>query len=583
VNIAMDEMYKAMSVENDRYGDRVGIELPPDDAENTPISTQPDESAPRPRGKVDVLLGLIPDDALFAGTDEHAYVALEVAGHRETWPVNSSGFRRWLRQRFFDETGGAPNSEAMTVAIATFEARAFSAARDLGRREIYLRVARIGDEIWIDLCNDSWSAINVTSRGWEIVEVPPVHFRRTKGMRALPNPTKPQPNPKYDQHCSPAEAHRRARMRVVRRLRRLLNLRKGREGKRTFVLVVAWLLAALSGRKPYPVLVLAGEHGTAKTSFLRFMRALIDPHAADIRSAPRDEDALQIAAGNSFVQAYDNLSSMPPWMSDALCRLSTGAAYSKRTLYTDREEELIVAARPVALNGIEDVVSRPDLADRTVFVSLEPIRAEKRLTEAAFNKAVADVAAAALGMLLDLLSEGLRNESTVQLAELPRMADFALWSTACETAVWAPGTFMASYTANREGATETIIEQQPVAFAVTRLMAKRKKWTGTMTELLAALGNVMQDRVVRSKSWPSVAHHLSGRLRRAQPSLRAVGIDIEIQRADHAAPRTVTIRNSNVCAPARASAGTGSCSLGEPPLLEADDPGPTSDDIRWEH
>jgi hypothetical protein len=583
MNIAIAETDKTLDIDDDRRDEEIGIELPMEDAESAANGPQPNEGLPRPRGKIDVLLGLIPDDALFAGTDEHAYVTLQVSGHRETWPVNSSGLRRWLRQRFFDETGGAPNSEAMTVAIATFEARAFSAGRALGRREIYLRVGRIGDEIWIDLCNDSWSAIKVTPRGWEIVENPPVHFRRTKGMRALPNPTKSQPHPSSDQHCSPSEAHRRGRMRVLRKLRRLLNLRKGREGKRTFVLVVAWLLAALSGRKPYPVLVLAGEHGTAKTSFLRLMRTLIDPHEADIRSSPRDEDALQIAAANSFVQAYDNLSSMPPWMSDALCRLSTGAAYSKRTLYTDREEELIVAARPVALNGIEDVVSRPDLADRTVFVALEPIASGKRLTEASFNKAVADVAPAVLGMLLDVLSEGLRNESAVQLAELPRMADFAVWSTACETAVWAAGTFMASYTANRKGATETIIEQQPVALAVTRLMANRKEWTGTMTELLAALGNVMQDRVVRSKSWPSVAHHLSGRLRRAQPSLRSVGIDIEIQRADHAAPRTVTIRNSNVCAPPRAWAGNGSGLLAEPPLPEAGDPGPTSDAIRWEH
>ena len=37
-----------------------------------------------------------------------------------------------------------------------------------------------------------------------------------------------------------------------------------------------------------------------------------------------------------------------------------------------------MAARPVILNGIEDIVERPDLADRAVFLTLEPIPEERR-------------------------------------------------------------------------------------------------------------------------------------------------------------------------------------------------------------
>ena len=40
-----------------------------------------------------------------------------------------------------------------------------------------------------------------------------------------------------------------------------------------------------------------------------------------------------------------------------------------------------MAARPVILNGIEDIVERPDLADRAVFLTLEPIPEERRRPE----------------------------------------------------------------------------------------------------------------------------------------------------------------------------------------------------------
>lgn len=64
------------------------------------------------------------------------------------------------------------------------------------------------------------------------------------------------------------------------------------------------------------------------------------------------------------------------WISDTLCRLATGGGFAVRRLYSDMDEVLFDAARPVILNGIEDIVTRPDLADRAVFLTLEPIPEE---------------------------------------------------------------------------------------------------------------------------------------------------------------------------------------------------------------
>ena len=72
--------------------------------------------------------------------------------------------------------------------------------------------------------------------------------------------------------------------------------------------------------------------------------------------------------------AFDNVSGLPARVSDTLCRLATGGGFAARQLYTDADEALFDAARPAILNGIEDIVTRPDLADRAVFLTLDPSR-----------------------------------------------------------------------------------------------------------------------------------------------------------------------------------------------------------------
>src|SRR6266478_9829905 len=149
----------------------------------------------------------------------------------------------------------------------------------------------------------------------------------------------------------------------------LLNLGSRNE----LVLTVMWLLATLRSRGPYPVLAMSGEQGSAKTVLSKLLKALIDPNAAPVRALAREERELMIAANNGYLLAFDNLSGLPFWLSDALCRLASGGSFAVRRLYSDDEEVLFQAARPILLNGIEDVISRPDLGDRAIFLTLAPI------------------------------------------------------------------------------------------------------------------------------------------------------------------------------------------------------------------
>ena len=309
------------------------------------------------------------------------------------------------------------------------------------------------------------------------------------------------------------------------------------------MLVVAWLLGALRAGGPYPVLAIAGEQGSAKTVLSKLLRALIDPSVAPVRALPRDERELFIAAGNGHVLAFDNLSGLPPWLSDTLCRLTSGGAFSTRRLFTDQDEILFAAARPIILNGIEEVITRPDLADRAILLMLAPIAERQRRPETALWREFELARPHILGALLDAAAHGLHMLPRVSLRRLPRMADFALWATACESAFRPAGTFEAAYTSNRRDAIENIVDADPVAAHVRELMADRAQWTGRASDLLQVGINVGGDAMAAwaRSGWPKRPRALAGRLRRAQTPLRALGIEIVFGREGRLGTRTIRI------------------------------------------
>jgi hypothetical protein len=145
---------------------------------------------------------------------------------------------------------------------------------------------------------------------------------------------------------------------------------------------------------------------------------LVDPNVAPVRALAREERDLVIAANNSHVLAFDNLSGLPHALSDAFCRLATGASFGLRQLYTDADEVLFQAARPILLNGIEDVINRPDLADRTLFLTLPAIADHRRRSE-----------------------RQLWRDFEIARSRI----DFALWATACESAFRPAGTLEAAF------------------------------------------------------------------------------------------------------------------------------------------
>jgi hypothetical protein len=297
---------------------------------------------------------------------------------------------------------------------------------------------------------------------------------------------------------------------------------------------------------PYPLLALSGEQGSAKTLLSKMLRALVDPNVAPVRALPRENRELFITAHHGHVLAFDNLTDLPPWLSDTLCRLASGGAFALRQLYTDQDEVLFSAARPVILNGIEDVITRPDLADRAMFITLNPIGETQRRPEQALWREFELARPRILGALLDAAVHGLQMLGRVELKRLPRMADFALWATACETHCWPTGTFASAYWANRHTAIENVIDTDPFATYLRELVAERSTWKGRASDLLQTNGSASAPSSPAQRfagaGWPKNPRALAGRLRRAQPFLRALGIEIGFSREGRAGSRMITIR-----------------------------------------
>jgi hypothetical protein len=469
----------------------------------------------RAPSQADILVDLASAADLFHTPGRTAYADFIINDHRETWPVQSTGFKRWLTRRYYEETGSAPNSEARSAALNVIEAKAHY---DAPERDVFIRIAGHDGKIYLDPCWDDWRIIEIDPAGWRVIESPPVRFRRTSGMLPLPMPQTGG---------------------SVTGLRKFLNVKEDAD----FTLVVAWILAAMRNSGPYPLLVLSGEQGSAKSTFTVFIKRIVDPNTAPLRTLPREDRDLFIAANNGHVLAFDNLSSMPAWISDTLCRLATGGGFATRQLYSDQDEMLFNAMRPIILNGIDDVVTRPDLADRAVILTLESIPEDRRRPEkellAEFEAALPGI----LGALLDAVAHGLRELPRTRLSGYPRMADFALWGAACEGALWNPGAFMTAYEGNRSAAVDNVIDANPVASTVRSLMDMRADWRGTAADLLRECGNLAGEDIKHSKSWPKTPRALSGQIRRAATFLRKTGIDVNSgeRAADRSRSRLITI------------------------------------------
>lgn len=451
------------------------------------------------------LMKLAEDVELFHTPDGEGFATIAVNSHKETFPLRSGDFRKWLSYQYWSIERAVPSSQSVHDVISGLGGKA---SFESETKAVSLRVAENNGNLYLDMANDRWQAVEITKDGWSVIDNSPVKFRRTRGMMPFPLPE---------------------RGGNIDELRRFANV-----NDEDWSLLLAWLVAAFRPNKPFPVLVLHGEQGSGKSTTARVIRLLTDPNKAPLRSTPKDEQNLMIAANNSWVISLDNLSSMRPEMSDALCRLSTGGGFSIRELYSDGDEILMSLMRPIILNGIDEVISRSDLLDRSILLHLP--RLSRRFDETTFWSDFETARPRLLGSLLNAVSAALSRIDEVtkaardQETDLPRLADFTLWGMAAETGTGSTqGQFLDRYKGNREAVHDLVLDCDPFAEAVANFMdmSINPMWKGTASQLLERLSrpSVDNNALHKMRGFPQNPKSVGRRLQILMPNLREKGIE----------------------------------------------------------
>ncbi len=467
------------------------------------------ESEPAGAGADAVLLRLASEAHVFRCTSGRLHARVPVEHRDETLDLRGRAFRSWLVDGHWKETGELPSQSAVSRVICALEARTRSGT---SLPAVCVRVGADRDEnessYYLDLGDSSGRAVKISAAGWSIVNRPPVYFKRPGGMLPLPLPSRDG---------------------SIDLLRPFVNL-----SDEDFRLLTVWMIAALRPVGPYPVLVLHGEQGSAKSTLTRIIAQLIDPQAAPLLAEPESTRDLMVSAFNGWLLAFDNISTLSNRLSDAICRVATGGGFASRKLNANDERHVIHAERPIVLNGIDEFARRSDLVDRMLPFDLPPIEPSQRQPQEEFWAAFSAVSSRILGGLLDALVGGLRELSSVKLAALPRMADFARFGEAVGRALgWPAGTFISAYIGKRRESAATALHDSLVVHALFALAARTgaSEWTHSPSELLELLEHVSAPRTIRSPRWPKTPSLLGNELRRIAPQLRTWGVNVTFGKA----------------------------------------------------
>jgi hypothetical protein len=468
-----------------------------------------DSGQPR-QGKADLFIEMVRRWAteLFSDESGRAYAAImleptdKVTGellppHREVWALESKQFRAKASKEFYRRFGTVAGETAMKEALDIITAD----TDDTPRQAVYLRYAPMPDGagVYVDLCNDAWEVVEVTPNGWRIIpaESCKVKFRRVQH-------SKPLPTPEAGGNVSDLWKH--------------VNIQNP-DGR---LLVMAWLLEAMRTDTPYPVLELVAGQGSAKSTTQERLRGLLDPNAVMLRIEPRSNQDLSISAISNHVISLNNLSNLSTVQQDFMCSMSTGGGDAARKLYTTDDEAAWDTKRPIVMNGINQLVTRPDLADRTICVELQKVQyVDETTLKAAWENDYPKIT----GALYSLLSATLRELPAVQLAKLPRMGDFARLGVAMVRAMGVDADFLGAYNRNRDEVVRRGVDSSPVALALVRRIRTMGAFDGLLGELMQSLEDhkpLHHDKT----AWPKSPRGLGEMLRRLAPALLVYGVEV---------------------------------------------------------
>lgn len=459
-----------------------------------------EQGAPSEDGKQSTatrLVNLAMQSYRFGSSSDGGKFAVALNTSHVATPLSGDRLQDELAKKYFQETGKVAGGQALRDALAVISGM----CADSDPEDIHLRVGQDQDgTVWVFMADEQNRVIHLTPQGWNIQASAPVLFKKT----VL---TAPFPYPADRGDLAP--------------LWELLNF-----NTQDRPLVVAWIMAALLRPNiPHPVAALFGEQGSGKSTATRRLAALIDPSHVPTRRPPTRQDEWPATLASSYGVAIDNLSGIPAWLSDALCRAVTGDGDVRRKLYTDGDVSIFSYRRVILLNGIDVGAIKGDLAERLIIFNLERFTSNRK-TEAELAQKWEQSYPAMFAGLLDLACKCLaRLEPFTPQASgetVPRMADFGRILQAVDAELGTDG--MTRYLEQPKQVAANALEAEP--FLKEMLPAIGDGWSGTIGALLERLEN---QPTVRSwvKGWPRSGQAAIGIIKRNAPALRALGWSVE--------------------------------------------------------
>jgi hypothetical protein len=271
------------------------------------------------------------------------------------------------------------------------------------------------------------------------------------------------------------------------------------------------------------------------------VKQLIDPDALELLTIPTKKEEFVQQLNHNYLVVYDNIKKVPRWFSDEVCRAVTGIGNSKRRLYTDDEDVVYRYKRCILLNGINISLTEPDALDRSILTEVARIPNEERKEWTKVMAEFDQLRPKLLGYMLDILVKALQIKPGLQLKNLPRMADFAIWGEAIARAMgYGEMEFINAYYDNIGKQNIEAIEANPLSQAIAKFCDEQQienkgqsAWEGSNCQLLEQLQIVADRNGINTsqKKWPKATNSLTKRLNQIRSNLlEGLGICITISR-----------------------------------------------------
>ncbi len=445
--------------------------------------------------QTEVILSLVKDTELFQSEEGDAYIATDAIGI--VFPIKSESAYRMIADLYYKNTNSIPDPKNVKKALDHL----CFLAQKLPKIVINYRIAREKNNVIIDRGSKENGFIEVTADGWSLTSNTDLKFIRHQNMKELPIPI--------------ANGN-------IHDLRHFINLGSDSD----FIILISFIVGCFFKSKQYPIAVFQGPQGSGKSTLTEILKMLIDPGVPTLRSLPTKEEDLFIAAKHSHLLCFDNLSRIKPDLSDTLCKISTGAAIAGRMFFTNTDEYFIQVCRPFVINGIDDLIYRPDLADRSLVFHLPKITETSRALDSKMKNELADILPSVFGSILDGISSGLKNFSTVNLKEKLRLADFGVIACASLLAYgYTPDQVHKTLQSNRRDLGLDTIESNPIAQAIVNFMFDKSYWEGTASELAQYIKMTLDaQRVPYFGKTPNV---ISREINRITPELKFKNIIVD--------------------------------------------------------